>query len=439
MPSLIAAARPYSHSSAASPRSKFVAHRHNLRRIPQACRVSEHTNEAIYAARPEQHVFLKQTDRTTGETPFSATYDAANRMSAISLHIAGSTKSYSLSYDAYGRRIQASITRGVPSASNLPDTVQYLYEGQQALGEIRNGNLSHRLLTGLSLDETIARVAINNGQADNVNTRIYMTDALNSVIAQLAGDSNATVQTSYGYSPYGQTEQIGPDATNNTSQYTSRENDNTGLYFYRARYYDPVLKRFISEDPIGLAGGHNMHGFVGGNPISYNDPTGNCPWCFSAVVGGIVGGGFNLLNQLSGDKPINWTSVAIATGSGAIGGATGAWVGQVSKSLGSAFFVNGVAGAGINLAAGALDNLANCKPYEENALNNLLIGAAFGSAGGVTGQYFANTARRFQYWANFQGAMSYSPASQNWAPAINAAGVPTGAAIGSANTFMSFD
>jgi RHS repeat-associated protein len=334
MPSLIAAARRYSHSSAASPHSKFVAHRHNLRRIPHACRVSVHTSEAIYAARPEQHVFLKQTDRTTdygydtagrrtskttlnnngvsttGETPFSATYDAANRMSAISLNIAGSTKSYSLSYDAngnltqkqnttdandktlyswdasnrlsqlqqsgaapiaatflydaYGRRIQASITRGVPSASNLPDTVQYLYEGQQALGEIRNGNLSHRLLTGLSLDETIARVAINNGQADNANTRIYMTDALNSVIAQLASDSNATVQTSYAYSPYGQTEQIGPDATSSTSQYTSRENDQTGLYFYRARYYDPVLKRFISEDPIGLRGGMNSHAYVGG-------------------------------------------------------------------------------------------------------------------------------------------------------------------------------
>lgn len=60
---------------------------------------------------------------------------------------------------------------------------------------------------------------------------------------------------SYGYSPYGESNTVGPDATNNPSQYTGRENDGaTGLLFYRARYYDPVLKRFISEDPIGLAG-----------------------------------------------------------------------------------------------------------------------------------------------------------------------------------------
>lgn len=38
-------------------------------------------------------------------------------------------------------------------------------------------------------------------------------------------------------------------------QYTSRENDGTGLYYYRARYYSPEMQRFISEDPIRLWGG----------------------------------------------------------------------------------------------------------------------------------------------------------------------------------------
>ena len=210
------------------------------------------------------------------------TWDASNRLSQIAQSgSAASTTSLnasrtttltaSFSYDAFGRRIQSSITRAGQSAS----TVQYLYEGQQALGEIRDGKLSHRLLTGLSLDETIARVAINaSGNKDAAQSRIYMTDALNSVIAQLGDDDSASLQNSYAYSPYGQTTTVGPDSTNNPIQYTSRENDNTGLYFYRARYYDPVLKRFTQSDPIGLAGGLNTYSYVGGNPLSYTDAEG---------------------------------------------------------------------------------------------------------------------------------------------------------------------
>lgn len=155
--------------------------------------------------------------------------------------------------------------------------MQYLYEGQQALGEIRNGQLSQRLLTGLSLDETIARIALNSsGQKDAANNRIFMTDALNSVIAQLSDDSATagSIQNSYGYSPYGEAVTVGPDAAKNPVQYASRENDQTGLMFYRPRYYDPVMKRFISSDPIGLAGGMNMYSYVGGDLVRYFDPDG---------------------------------------------------------------------------------------------------------------------------------------------------------------------
>lgn len=63
-------------------------------------------------------------------------------------------------------------------------------------------------------------------------------------------------------------------ATGNPNQYTSRENDQTGLLYYRARYYDPVLKRFISSNPIRLAGGMNIYGCVEGDPVSFVDPDG---------------------------------------------------------------------------------------------------------------------------------------------------------------------
>ncbi|MEK7079134.1 MAG: RHS repeat-associated core domain-containing protein, partial [Patescibacteria group bacterium] len=47
-----------------------------------------------------------------------------------------------------------------------------------------------------------------------------------------------------------------------------------GLNYYRARYYDPQLKRFISEDPIGLEGGINVYAYVGNEPTNWIDPEG---------------------------------------------------------------------------------------------------------------------------------------------------------------------
>jgi RHS repeat-associated protein len=63
-------------------------------------------------------------------------------------------------------------------------------------------------------------------------------------------------------------------ATSNPLAYTGRENDGTGLYYYRARYYLTGLGRFVSEDPIGLEGGYNTYAYVGGNPVSFVDPLG---------------------------------------------------------------------------------------------------------------------------------------------------------------------
>ncbi len=54
----------------------------------------------------------------------------------------------------------------------------------------------------------------------------------------------------------------------------ARELDATNLYFYRARYYNPVLARFVSQDPIGFAGGINLYAYVSNDPIDSVDPFG---------------------------------------------------------------------------------------------------------------------------------------------------------------------
>lgn len=101
----------------------------------------------------------------------------------------------------------------------------------------------------------------------------YFTDYLGSVKAITDGSS---VISSYDYSAYGQTEVSG-DETLNPYRYTGRESEEEDLYYYRARYYDPDLGRFISSDPIGLGGGVNTYTYGFGNPLSNKDPTGLVP------------------------------------------------------------------------------------------------------------------------------------------------------------------
>jgi len=57
--------------------------------------------------------------------------------------------------------------------------------------------------------------------------------------------------------------------------FTGREFDSdTGLYYYRARYYDPKVGRFVTRDPIGFKGGINQYAYAGNNPVNWTDPTG---------------------------------------------------------------------------------------------------------------------------------------------------------------------
>ena len=81
-------------------------------------------------------------------------------------------------------------------------------------------------------------------------------------------------------------------------QYTGQENDGTGLYYYRARYYNPVWGRFISSDPIGFGGGMNTYAYVGGDPVNFTDPTGKASW-ITVLIGGGVGAVVNGLNYYS--------------------------------------------------------------------------------------------------------------------------------------------
>ena len=64
-----------------------------------------------------------------------------------------------------------------------------------------------------------------------------------------------------------------------------RDDPETGLLFLNARYYDPVLARFISPDwwdPNKQGVGTNRYAYSGNDPVNKSDPNGHCPWCLAA-------------------------------------------------------------------------------------------------------------------------------------------------------------
>jgi RHS repeat-associated protein len=88
-------------------------------------------------------------------------------------------------------------------------------------------------------------------------------------------DAGGNVLNRYRYTAFGKTKQV-QEAIGNTYTYTGREWDaDAGLYYYRARWYDPDVGRFMSEDAIGFRGGGvNLVRYVANNPVNKIDPLG---------------------------------------------------------------------------------------------------------------------------------------------------------------------
>lgn len=179
-------------------------------------------------------------------------YDYEDRLTRVTT--AGGTVTYG--YDGHGRRISKTTPGGV---------TRYIYDRDQVIMETDGlGNPTAIYVSGEAIDEVVMMIR-------GSNTYYYLYDPLGSVATLVS--PTGTVVESYSYDAFGQPG--GPSSVGNPFLFTGREYDSeTGLYFYRARTYHPILGRFLQTDPIGHGREVNLYTYCWNNPLLFKDPMG---------------------------------------------------------------------------------------------------------------------------------------------------------------------
>lgn len=170
------------------------------------------------------------------------------------------TQSVAFVYDAMNRRMSKTVNGVV---------TRFLYNGDDSWADFDGtGTVTARYLHGARIDELLARTRASDGRG------WYLTDHLGTV--RDIGSAGGAVVAHVDYSSFGQVLGVSNPSAVDRFLFTGRELDGeTGLYFYRARYYSAAFGRFVSSDPIGFdANDVNLYRYIQNRPISGVDPTG---------------------------------------------------------------------------------------------------------------------------------------------------------------------
>jgi len=225
-------------------------------------RTSSHLS-ATYGYQPGRFNQLVSTDTATyqfdangntikkseGKNLWRFTWDQENRLTEAATR----KEKARYKYDALGRRVERRL--------GLKERTKFTNDGLDVLVDDDSGTLT-KYLNGPGIDN---KMRVQNG----TTAGYFLADHLGSTNGLADGSGNVSVSTRY--------DSFGKPATEPGTRYsfTGREYDAfSGSYYYRSRFYDSELGRFLSEDPIGLEGGMNQFGYVGNSPFGGTDPLG---------------------------------------------------------------------------------------------------------------------------------------------------------------------
>jgi RHS repeat-associated protein len=205
----------------------------------------------------------KRTEMATGKVT-EYVWDYRNRLAGVLFKDAAGTitKSVEYVYDLNNLRIGKKIDGVVTERYAIDrNQIALVFNGQ--------GQQTHRYLYGTQVDQVLAEESGNQTRwllADHQGTVKDVVDGSGAIVDHVTYDSFGRI--------IGQTGNI-----DLRFAYTGREWDGeTGQYYYRARYYDAAVGRFISEDPIGFnSGDTNINRYVRNEVVYLKDPSGLMP------------------------------------------------------------------------------------------------------------------------------------------------------------------
>jgi RHS repeat-associated protein len=229
---------------------------------------------------------------------------------------------------------------------------------------------------------------------DHLGSAVRMTDESGNVVSSLA------------YSPYGETIYAAGDE-DTSYQFTGQHNDGNGIYYFHARYYDPVLGRFLQADSV--LDGLNRYAYCHNNPVVYTDPTGEFFFtailsafgpvgtvigavidsaCWGATIAGGLNAGVQAVNIITDNQSDwDWDSFGAALITGAVGGSfspvPGALTAAETSLVGDIFIgaTMGAIGGGIDYTLKAQFGFVEWD--SDDFLANVGMGALIGGAMGA--------------------------------------------------------